>query len=89
MLYPLNKLINLPVYTKSGENLGKLKEIEIDTNTHQISNYLVKSSQMINRLSTKQLIIKPSQVVGVDKEKMIVEDSVIRQEGLIGEAITS
>ena len=88
MLLTTDNLINLPVYTQSGEILGKIKEIEIDPSTQAISRYFIKSNQMIKRLSAKQLIIRPNQVISLDKRKMIVEDAVIRQESLVGEAAT-
>lgn len=75
-------LINLPVCTKSGQNLGRIDHFEIDETNQTIERYYVKSG-LIQGLWKKQLIIHRQQVISITKEKMIVEDSV---EGAVQEA---
>ncbi len=70
-------LINLPVETKSGQSLGRIVEFEIDVLTGKIVNYYVKSGNVIKGLFKDELIINQSQVVSLDKEKMVVEDNVV------------
>ena len=72
----LDQLIHLPVETKSGQLLGKIEDIEINPDSQRVSQYIVKSSNLVNRLTMPKLIISPSQVVSLDKEKMVVVDSV-------------
>ncbi|MBU1131486.1 PRC-barrel domain-containing protein [Patescibacteria group bacterium] len=79
------QLKNLPVYSKNDDCLGKIKEIEIDSNSHNITKYIIKSSQITERLAGAELIISPSQVVSIDNQKMIVEDNIIRDKNLIKE----
>lgn len=72
-------LINLPVYTKSGQNLGRINHFEIEEDSQTIIRYYVKSG-LIQGLWKKQLIIQRSQVISINKEKMVVEDSVKQAE---------
>lgn len=81
------QLKNLPVFTKSNDCLGKIKEVEINSDTQNVSKYIVKSSQMTKRLVGGELIINPSQVVSIDRQKMVVEDNVVRNESLIKEPV--
>lgn len=78
------EIINLPVFTESGQYLGKIVDIELDDAAEVALRYIVKSSNPIKRIFEKTLIIHRSQVVSIDKEKMIVEDSVrkIRERAL-------
>lgn len=78
MIINEKKLINLPVFTQSGQHLGKVVDFEIEVGSHTILKYYVKSSGLINELFTSELIITPSQVIEITKEKMIVEDNIIR-----------
>ena len=85
----LKQLKNLPVYTQSNDCLGKIEEVEINSQTQGISNYIIKSSQLTKRLSDKKLIISSSQVVSIDNQKMIVEDGIIKEteKGLVNSPI--
>lgn len=68
-------LINLPVYTQSGQNLGRVDSIEVDVEDQTIVNYRVKTG-LIKGLWHQQLVIHSSQVISITKEKMTVEDNV-------------
>ena len=74
------ELIDLPVYTRSNQHLGKVVDFGLDSSTHMISQYYVRSTDLIRGLLTKELIISQSQVVSLTNKKMIVEDSVSRQQ---------
>lgn len=76
---------NLPVYTRSNEYLGKIEEVEINTETQNISKYIIKSSQVSKRLVGKKLWLSPNQVISIDEQKMIVEDGVVKEEALVKE----
>ena len=74
------KLINLPVQTKSGEHLGQISSFDIDTDTQTILKYHIKSSNPItNIIKQKELLIDQSQVIEVTSEKMTVDDNLIPQ----------
>ena len=85
MIQSFKQLKNLPVYTKSNNFLGKIKDIEINGDDHYIDKYVIKSSDMVKRISGKEIIISPGQVVSLDERKMIVEDNVEKESGLIKE----
>ena len=70
-------LVNLPVYTKSGEHLGKVASFELDLDTGKIENFYVKTG-LIEGLWHEQLLIHCSQVIEITEEKMIVEDTVTK-----------
>ena len=68
-------LINLPVFTQSGQYLGRISDFEVDIESHTVSRYYVKTG-LIKGLWHQQLMIAPSQVISISKEKMVVEDNV-------------
>lgn len=74
----LKQLINLNVYTQSGHYLGKIIDLEIDSNNSRIVKYIIRSSNLIKNLFQGDLIISHTQVVSISKKKMIVEDVVGR-----------
>ena len=80
------QLKNLLVATKSGQILGKIKDIEINTDTQNIIKYIIKSNQITERLAGKELIISSSQVISINEQKMVVEDNVAKRTRLVREA---
>ncbi|MFA6525119.1 MAG: PRC-barrel domain-containing protein [Patescibacteria group bacterium] len=70
------KLIHLPVFTDSGDELGKISELIINIDTHDVEQYIIKSSNLIEEFFSKELLVSNSQVISISKEKMIVEDSI-------------
>ncbi|MBU2229196.1 PRC-barrel domain-containing protein [Patescibacteria group bacterium] len=76
MQIPTKKLLRLPVFTCSGEELGKISEFGVDCDTQEVGQYFVRSSHLIEELFSKELIINKNQVVSITEEKMIVEDLV-------------
>ena len=80
MLISSEKLLNLPVQTQSGQDLGQVSSFDIDTDTQAILKYHVKSSNPItNIIKQKELLITSSQVIEITSEKMIVDDNLIPQ----------
>ncbi|OGY89998.1 MAG: hypothetical protein A2927_01395 [Candidatus Komeilibacteria bacterium RIFCSPLOWO2_01_FULL_45_10] len=86
MYLSLKTLKNLPVVTKNGQFLGKIREIEMEAETQNISRYFVASNQMVKRLTSKELIIAAVQVLSIDNEKMVVEDNLVKEEEMIKQA---
>ena len=77
----LNKkqLLDLPVETKSGTELGVVVDFELDGGQHNIIGYIVKKSSLISRMVTQELVIRPKQIIAITDKKMTVEDLVIEQ----------
>ena len=78
MVLILKDLKSLPVYTKSGFFLGKIKEAEVDSETQQITKYFVRSGNPLKNVLAEELIISANQVISLSKEKMVVDDNVSR-----------
>ena len=74
MLVSLKKLIGLPVHTQSGNRLGKVSAVNIDTDNHVVRDYLIRASIFNSRV----FLIKPIQVVEIADGKMVVEDTVLK-----------
>ena len=66
-------LIRLPVFTKAGEKLGHIIDIEIDVESHQVRKYFVGA-----RFQKETYLIAPSQILEITEEKVIVEDNVMK-----------
>ncbi len=59
------------VKTTSGIVLGRVVDAVIDLESHAIAQYIVKSS----RISTKEYLIHPSQIIRVEADAIIVADT--------------
>lgn len=80
-------LINLPVHTKSGRNLGKVSSFDLvfEGDAAVVARYYVKTG-LIQGLWHQQLIIDKSQVLSITKLKMIVDDNLVNKKaGELGE----
>jgi len=72
------KLIGLPVFTQSGEGLGKISDFEMEPQSQKIIQYYVSSKDLIKEIFSKELIINSSQVISITAEKMVVEDNLVK-----------
>ncbi len=72
-------LINLPVLTENGEEVGRITDFEIDAESQKIFAYYVKPGRFFSGLFSDNLIIKPAQVIAISKEQMIVEDNSVKE----------
>ena len=79
MLLRSKDLINLPVYSESGQRLGKISDFEIESSSQNIIKYYVKPESIIKELVSRELVISAQQVISIDKEKMIVEDTLTKE----------
>ena len=77
MLTPV-EVVGLPVYTQSGQFLGKVKRIILDPLTQGVSQYVVGSRHWLKRFLVKELLISPLQVISLTREKMVVADNVVK-----------
>jgi sporulation protein YlmC with PRC-barrel domain len=79
-------LIGLPVETKSGLLLGKIKSFEIESETQVVEKYIVKSRNLIGKLLREELgelVIGRNQVISIDEIRMVVEDGVVEEKEII------
>lgn len=76
MLINSRNLLHLPVYTQSGRRLGRVCDFQIEAETHRVNSYIAKA----NILKQKTYLIKPSQVIEINSERMTVEDGVLKVE---------
>ena len=84
MILSNDNLIDLPVYTKSNQHLGQVASFEIDVETQTISQYHVRSSNIIkNIIQHNELLINQNQVIEITEEKMIVDDNLEKQDSKI------
>ncbi len=74
------QLDGLLVQTQSGQKLGAVESILLDTETHVITHYQVKPSITLLALFKKNFLVASAQVISLSQEKMIVHDSVAAQE---------
>ena len=75
MIINLHNLKNLPVFTQSGIMLGQIDDLNIQIEDHYVKNYQVSSGFF----RVKKYLIKPEQIVEINKEKIVVEDAVIKE----------
>ena len=73
MLKNFDDILDLPVETQKGIQLGKVDGAIIDIDSQSIYQYSVKPSGITN-IFEKELLIHRDQVINITKEKMIVED---------------
>lgn len=81
MLIRSDKLIGKPVITQSGEHLGKVLELYINTDTQEIEQYEVQSS-IVKSLFGKKLLIHRRQVIDITEKAVVVEDGLIEENKL-------
>lgn len=84
MIINHKNLIGLPVETKNGLLLGKIKSFEIESDAQTVLRYVVKSRSLISKLLSEEvseIIVGRNQVISIDEEKMIVHDTFVKEMG--------
>lgn len=71
------KLIGVPVLTKSGQAVGKLAEIEVETNNGRIETFIVHTAGPIPAITHNELRVAWSQVVEITEKEIIVLDATV------------
>ncbi|MBI4427071.1 MAG: PRC-barrel domain-containing protein [Candidatus Magasanikbacteria bacterium] len=74
MRITLKQLKKLPVVTKSGQLLGRVRDVVFDIDGQFVAQYEVAASL----LSGKKYLISRDQVLSVSAEKIVVDDDVMR-----------
>lgn len=87
MLLSVSRLIGLPVKTKNGQFLGRIKDLEIDPNNFTVVKYLVVGSGWLKKFFVPTLVIDKSQVIEITAQAMIVVDGLIDKGAIVGEAV--
>ena len=72
-----NHLIHLPVYSQSGEWLGRVVRFTIDCDHQQVIEYVVAQFPYIHALSPERTIPHIA-VTSITAEKMVVDDGLVR-----------
>ncbi|MFA6604017.1 MAG: PRC-barrel domain-containing protein [Patescibacteria group bacterium] len=75
-----NELRGLPVFSRDGSRIGKLKALVIDSESHTVAQYVVAKSRSLSALLPQELLVHPTQVISLDDEKMVVKDEFIAVE---------
>ena len=70
------QLISLPVVTESGQELGQIKNFNIDIDSQSILEYLIKPDNLIAELINGEFIISRGQVISITQDKIIVSDNI-------------
>jgi len=73
------QLIGLPVTTELGKYVGRVTGFELNSETHQIFKYEVRTGELLVKIFGEQLLIAPEQVVKITSSEMIVEDTTQRE----------
>ncbi|MBI4415185.1 MAG: PRC-barrel domain-containing protein [Candidatus Kerfeldbacteria bacterium] len=68
------QLLGLPVETASGAPLGRVRDCIFDTESHTIIQYEVRGTNPF----AKERLIGAHQVVSISREKMVVEDLILK-----------
>lgn len=76
MLLTAKQLLALTVRTRSGSVLGRVSEIEYDTDSQQVLRYRVTAARALQRLVTSPLLIHRSQVISISATELVVDDLV-------------
>jgi sporulation protein YlmC with PRC-barrel domain len=73
------ELRGIPVYTKSGDRLGKIAGIVVDAERHEVREYSVSKSSLLSALLPGDLLINRSQVLELTSERMTVADAAVNE----------
>lgn len=75
---PAHSPLRLPVRTESGQPLGTVVDVTIESDTQSVVSYHVKPNRLVPDLVWSPLIIHRSQVIELNDREMIVDDAVTR-----------
>ena len=70
------QLLKLPVFTKSGQKLGKVAGFRLETESQMITHYEVRPKGVAAQLVGAEMLIGREQVISIDEEKMVVDDNI-------------
>ena len=79
------ELVNLPVETKAGQELGTVCDFEYDSDVNKIIRFHGKKGSLVSNLISHALIIHADQVISITKEKMVVEEAAVKEKKAVSE----
>lgn len=89
MQLPWSILHRLPVETESGQFIGHINGVSVDSVTHGVTHYEVLPNISLSMLfHRKSLLIAPSQILSLTNEKMVVDNNVQSKEPATNSAKT-
>ena len=71
------QLFHLPVYTQSGEWVGRILRFSVDCDNQLVGEYIVAKFPYIQMLANERAVPRTA-VISITAEKMIVDDGMIR-----------
>lgn len=72
-----SEIRGIPVHTKGGEKVGKLRGVVVESGTHAVAYYVVARPRLLTALLPDELLIAPRQVIEFDAEHMVVDDGAV------------
>jgi sporulation protein YlmC with PRC-barrel domain len=79
MRYRDSQLHNLPVMTESGKHVGKLSELIIDADSHEVIQYVVLKAGTLKILLPKEFLVHRLQVVSINDERIVIKDAAVTE----------
>ncbi len=76
----VSDLKGLPVFTKSGQRVGKIAGVELDCAQHTVWRYAVTRSRSLSALLPAELLIAPDLVLEITDERMTIMDAAVPAE---------
>lgn len=77
MLVSWEQLYRLPVVTELGTKIGIVVGIDIQTESHAVTQYHVKPGTFISGLLSKHLLISPDQIIDISERQMTVKENAV------------
>ncbi len=71
------KIINKKAFTQSGQFLGRVADLEVDSTGQKIIRYYIQGG-FLAKLKESLIIISASQIVAVKEDRIIVEDASVK-----------
>ncbi|MFC1702864.1 PRC-barrel domain-containing protein [Patescibacteria group bacterium] len=76
MRYRDKELRNVPVETRSGTILGKLSGYVMDSESHEVVQFIVKKAHPLAKILPSELLVHSDQVISIGPDKIVVDDAV-------------
>ncbi len=78
-----------PVWTRLGERVGRVHDLEFDIDTGKLVALHVHYGHWVPLAGTKTLIVRWSQIVEITPEKVVIEDAVLKERNPTTEPLTA
>ncbi len=78
MLCHSKKIINLPVETQDGQQIGRVDDFVFETDSQTIWQYIVKAQGLSKRILKENMLINRGQVLEITAKKIIVDNEILK-----------